>query len=465
MGMHQHIERFYRRFMPNPFALAIILCILVFLAAVFFTKPVEQNHFSYAYDVLSFWENGMWGEKLLAFLVQMMLMLVLGHALALSKPVDRLLNKVTNLCTNAQNAVAIVACATIVLSLFNWGLGLIGGAILSRKVGEKFNSNGKALNYGLLGAAGYSGFMVWHGGISGSATTGAADEGKWSAIIGAISPDRIPENFPKNIPVDDTIFSAMNLSASLLTLITMPLFFYWLAGKVKHDIPAIRKVNSKPKEEEINTTTADKIDNSKVLAYLIGFGILLYLAIKVYQSQESGLNFGFINPNFINFSLFGLAIVAHKNFKNFLSAIDEAIGGASGILIQFPLYFAILGMLSSSGLLGSIAEGFSAISNETTLPLLTMFSSGFINILVPSGGGQWAVQGPVVIESCINLGVPLEKGVMALSYGDQLTNMIQPFWALPLLAITGLKAKEILPYTLLLMFLGIVLFGGVLLVF
>lgn len=464
MRIHNYIERFYKRFMPNPFALAVLLCMGVFLSALLFTKPAGVSHFSYAYDVLTFWENGMWTEKLLAFLVQMMLMLVLGHALALSKPVDSFLNKVTAYGTNTQNATAIVALVTVLLSLFNWGLGLIGGAILSRKVAENFRADGKAINYGLLGAAGYSGLMVWHGGISGSAPTGAADEGKWGAIISAISPEKIPDNFPGHIPVDETLFSSMNLTASALLIVLIPLFFYVLSGKVSHKIPQI-KMSSEKQKELCLESTADKIDNSRFLAYFVGLGILLYLGIRIYKAQETGLTFDFINPNFINFSLLGLALLAHQNFRNFLNAIQEAIGGAGGILIQFPLYFAILGMMSGSGMLSSISEGFASISNATFLPILTLFSSGFINILVPSGGGQWAVQGPVVLESCLSLGVPIEKGIMALSYGDQLTNMLQPFWALPLLAITGLKAKEILPYTLLLMLLGILIFGTVLLVF
>ena len=84
---------------------------------------------------------------------------------------------------------------------------------------------------------------------------------------------------------------------------------------------------------------------------------------------------------------------------------------------------------------------------------------------MPSGGGQWAIQGPIIIEAANNLGVSISKSVMALAYGDQLTNMLQPFWALPLLAITELKAKEILPYTLILMISGGVIFITGLLIF
>ena len=161
-----------------------------------------------------------------------------------------------------------------------------------------------------------------------------------------------------------------------------------------------------------------------------------------------------ITPNLINFLMLGLGIILHGNFKNFTSAISESISDISGILIQFPLYFGIMGIMSSSGMVTQISNFFVSFSNVTTLPLVTFFSAGLVNIFVPSGGGQWVIQGPIVVESALRLGVPLNKAIMALAYGDQITNMLQPFWALPLLGITRLKAKEILPYSLLAMIIG-----------
>jgi len=155
----------------------------------------------------------------------------------------------------------------------------------------------------------------------------------------------------------------------------------------------------------------------------------------------------------------------HKNFSNFLAAIDNAIIGASGILVQFPLYFGIMGIMNHSGMVDIMSSFFVSISNETTFPIFTFISAGIVNVFVPSGGGQWAVQGPIIIEAATQLGVSIPKSIMALAYGDQLTNMLQPFWALPLLGITGIKAKEILPYTLILLLAGIIIFIGGLLLF
>ena len=199
---------------------------------------------------------------------------------------------------------------------------------------------------------------------------------------------------------------------------------------------------------------AEKLDYSKILG--IAFGVILLIAF-FYQYWSNIVSLQ-ITPNMLNFFMLGLAILLHKSFKNFLNALEEAIKGTSGILIQFPLYFGIMGIMKSTGMVVMISDFFVSIATETTLPIFTFFSAGLVNIFVPSGGGQWAIQGPIVVESALKLGVPLPKAIMALSYGDQITNMLQPFWALPLLGITKLKAREILPYTLILMLVGIAVY-------
>ena len=185
---------------------------------------------------------------------------------------------------------------------------------------------------------------------------------------------------------------------------------------------------------------------------------------RIFKSfPEAGL--GFITPDFINLLLLGLGLMLHRSIISFIKAVEEAIGGASGILIQFPLYFGILGMMKHSGLVGQISDFFVEYSNPTTFPVYTFISSGLVNIFVPSGGGQWSIQGPIIIQAASQIGVPAPKAIMALAYGDQVTNMLQPFWALPLLGITGLKARAILPYTFALMIVGSLLFLTVLMLF
>ncbi len=416
-------------------------------------------------QLIKSWESSMWNSQLLAFLVQMMLMLVLGHVLALSKPIDRLIGQLTQFCTNNGKAVMLVSVLTIAVSLFNWGLGLIFGAIFARKVAEHAKAKLIQINYPLIGAAGYSGLMVWHGGISGSAPIKISEDGAMGSLMaGKMTPQEIAA-LPDSIGFGDTIFSAMNLTVSAMLLIVIPLFLYLLSRRTKTEVPKLRDQQADLPENRVTLVGAEKLDHSKSLSIGLGILIVLYAIFKAIDSQETDISFKFINPNYINLLLLGLCFILHSNFHRFLRAVEKAIGGTTGILLQFPLYFGILGLMKGSGLMSDISQFFIANSNEVTYPIYTFFSAGLVNVFVPSGGGQWAVQGPIVIQSASHLGVPLNKSIMALAYGDQLTNMLQPFWALPLLGITGLKAKQILPYTLLIMLMGAMIFLFGLLVF
>jgi short-chain fatty acids transporter len=452
------IETLFKRFLPSPFAIAILLTILTIVLALLFTEaPTQENHFL---TILTFWESGIWNSDLLVFAYQMMLILVLGHILVLSNPMNVLIMKLTNLVNNTSNAVLLVCITTMLVSFFNWGLGLIFGAIMARKVAEASQLRNFNINYPLVGASGYVGLMIWHGGISGSAPLKVAESGHLASLMTGVTSTNIKAQIPDLIPFSETIFSGFNLILFLILLIILPLVLYFI-GKNAIPTPTNLPIYKGNKENNTNTIGVERLDQSKIVG--ISFGVLILIAF-FYQYFNELMSLT-ITPNLLNFFMLGLALLLHGNFSNFLNALEEAIKGASGILIQFPLYFGIMGIMRESGMVIQISDFFVSIATTTTLPIFTFFSAGLVNIFVPSGGGQWAVQGPIVIESALKLGVPLPKAIMALAYGDQITNMLQPFWALPLLGITKLKAREILPYTLILMGVGTVVFVVGLLLF
>lgn len=464
MNFTEKYAKVFKALLPAPFTIAVILTIVTFLLALFFTKPVSEGVGTYSFQLLSSWEKGLGGGSGLAFAVQMMLMLVLGHSLALTKPIDRLLTAFTNVCTSTGKAALIVTFLTVVFSLFNWGLGLIFGALFARKIAENAKTKNLPLNYPLIGAAGYSGLMVWHGGLSGSAPLKIAETNGMSTLFEnfQLQPEFLTK-LPSNVPFSETVLSPMNLTVSAALLVFLPLTMY-LIGKWIKPVPITIQITAPLSKSSKTIEGAERLDYSKILGLTFGCGIVAYSILKIFLVDEN-LSWSFISPNYINLLLFGLAIILHTNFSQFLKSIDNAIGGAAGILIQFPLYFGILGLMKESGMMIDISNFFVAHSTQVTHPIYTFFSAGLVNIFVPSGGGQWAVQGPIIIESSIQQGLPLGKEIMAMSYGDQLTNMLQPFWALPLLAITGLKAKDILPYTLFLMAVGTIIFIAGLLLF
>lgn len=449
MKASRFIELSFKRLIPAPFTLAVLLTLFTMLIAFFFT---EGSSMTSAINILKYWQNGMWNPPLLVFAVQMMLILVLGHVLVLSKPMAWLTKKLTGFVRNNTSAVITVAVSTMLVAFFNWGLGLIFGAIMARKVGEASRERGFKINYPLVGAAGYIGLMVWHAGISGSAPLKAAESGHLAGLFSNTSNPELLQQLPDLVPADTTIFSSWNLTLFGILLLVIPVVLYLVArtsGTSEVEFP-----KEQASEKKGITSGAEKLDHSKWLSLV--FGLLLLAAF--FASYYEDLINGQLTPNMLNFLMLGLCILLHGSFASFLKALEEAISGAAAILIQFPLYFGIMGIMKETGIVNEIAGFFSSIATDTSLPVYTFFSAGLVNIFVPSGGGQWAIQGPIVLESALQLGVPLNKAIMAFAYGDQITNMLQPFWALPLLAITRLKAREILPYTLILMLAGMAVY-------
>lgn len=235
-------------------------------------------------------------------------------------------------------------------------------------------------------------------------------------------------------------------------------------------VPSIQEEKAPKPEKATKVSGLEKLDFAQIFNKIVGL-ILIVIGILKATIWNEGTFFSMITPNYINYILLALCILLHKNLISFLKSTDEAIKGTAGILIQFPLYFGIMALITQTGIGTLISETMISLANnnflspDKSLPILTLISSAIVNVFVPSGGGQWSIQAPLIIESCLALKVSLSKGIMAMAYGDQLTNMLQPFWALPLLGITKLKAKDILPYTLAMMFIAGVIYTTVLLIF
>lgn len=455
MSFSQKFERLFHNVLPSPFTLAVGLTFFVLLIAFLFFKPADQGFLNHGVDILGYWYEGIWNGPFLVFAYQMILILVLGHVLALTNSASVLIEKAASYCTTTARAAAIVTAFSVILGLLNWGLALIFGAIFARKVAEYATKKGFRINYPLIAASGYVGLMVFHGGISGSSLIKVAESGHLANLMqgnAAMAGIALPDI----IGFSETVFSPMNISVTLALVIILPFSAYALG---KNAVPAPYQLKRFHATEALGTKTgwAERFDDYQFPALFLGFLALIAATIVATNSIVSG-NGNFVDPNFLNLIFLGLGLIGHGSLSKFAEAVGEAITGAAGILIQFPLYFGIMGVMQHSGIVSGISEFFVSISTARTYPIFTFFSAGFINILVPSGGGQWMVQGPIIVEASTKMGLPLGKSILAMAYGDQITNMIQPFWALPLLSITGLKAREILPYTLFFMIVGSVIF-------
>lgn len=439
--MGSYFSRWADKYMPDPFLFAILLTFLTLILGVIFT---DNGPFS----MLKHWNKGFW--TLLTFSMQMCLILVTGYALATSKPVRRAIEALADIPKTGAGAATLVALVAIIAAYINWGLGIIVGALMARQVALRGYQKGVAMHYPLLGAAGYAGLAVWHGGFSASAPLLVATEGHFLA-------DKIGI-----IPVSQTLFSPLNIVVAVFLIIGLPFLFRFLnpldpsetvtIDKVLPNIDDLLAEKEEDSEQQRRDTVASKLEHSMAISIIVG---LMGLIIVVWYFVTKGFK---LNLNIVNFTFMFVGILLHRTPINYVRAITEGTRGCAGIILQFPFYSGIMGMMKFSGLIVVIAGWFVAISNQFTFPLFTFISAGLVNIFVPSGGGQWAVQGPVVVEAAKAIGVSYPKAIMALAYGDQWTNLFQPFWALALLGLTGLKARQIMGYCMAVMLIGIVFF-------
>jgi short-chain fatty acids transporter len=370
----------------------------------------------------------------------------------------KLLQKLAELPKNKFQAIVYVNAIALLASFINWGFGLVIGALYAREVAKKV----KGVDYPLLIAAAYSGFLIWHAGISGSIPLKIATggEGLFNDTAGALT---------EAIPTSETIFSSGNLIIAAFIFLTLP-FVLGFMHPSKDDTKTVdpELLKDEPEPEPIareDMTPAEKLENSKIINYLLAAMGLAYLARYFWMNGFA------LNLNIVNFMFLFVAILLHGTPIKVVNAVTNAAKSVGGIVLQFPFYAGIMGIMTASGaagvsLAGGIAEFFVNISNENTFPVFSFLSAGIVNFFVPSGGGQWAVQAPIMMPASIELGVEPAKTAMAIAWGDAWTNMIQPFWALPALAIAKLGAKDIMGYSLIVMlYSGIVLILGLLLLF
>lgn len=418
------------RYLPDPYIFVLILTLVVFAAGM----GIEQQS---PLQMVQFWGDGFW--NLLTFGMQMVLVLVTGYVLASSPPVKRVLQMLAGLARTPGQAILLVTVISMVAAWINWGFGLVIGALFARQLAQVV----PRVDYRLLIASAYTGFLVWHGGLASSVGLVIATEGHFAQ-------DQIGI-----VPTSETIFSSFNLLLVAAILIVVPVVNRMM---MPPDDQAVTVDPAKLAEEEkptqlTNERPADKLENSVILAQLVGLMGIAFLVWYFVAGQSS------LNLNIVNFAFLFLGIVLHGRPSRFLATVHEGVKGAGGIVIQFPFYAGIMAMMIQSGLAETLSSLFVAASTETTFPLFTFLSAGLVNMFVPSGGGQWAVQAPVMLDAADRLGVDVARTAMAVAWGDAWTNMIQPFWALPALAIAGLKAKDIMGYCLVVLLVSGVIMG------
>ncbi|GAB3684075.1 short-chain fatty acid transporter [Salinisphaera aquimarina] len=464
------------KYIPNPLIFAIILSAIIFVLGIGVTGAGP-------FEMIQYWYSGFW--NLLSFGMQMVALLLFGYVLASSPPVRAVVAWAARFPRSSGQAIMLIASLAMLFAYVNWGLGLIVGAIAAREVSKQAKRRGIRVHYPLAAAAGFCGLMIFAGGFSASAP------------LLMNSPGNFMYDDYGLIPVSDTILSSYNLVIVAVWMIVIP-FVYRAMQPSADDIieiddepevtgaPAATQPSGEPRHDETGFyrsanphadsavefapdgtmalsqstvgaveryTVAEHLERSTTLTWMIVASGLCYIA---YHFVARGFD---LNLNIVNFILLIAGMAAYRTPIRYVEAVDEGIGACGQIVLQFPFYAGIMGMMTGSGMISMFAGWLVTVSSAYTFPLLAMLSAALVNLFVPSAGGQWVIQGPLLLESAAKLGVDNSVVVMAFTYGDQITNGIQPFWMLPLLGVTFLKAREILGYTAVVMLISFVIFG------
>ena len=428
--------------MPNPYLFAVILSFIAYFLGWILTDNGPM-------DMLIHWYTGFW--KYLTFAMQMVLILVTGHALAIAPGVHPFLKRLARIPKSGGQAVLMTAYIATIMTYFHWGLGLIVASIFAREVAREGYIKKIHLHYPLIAATAYTGQMVWHVGPSTSAGLLSATKGHvFEKIFGII-------------PVTESVFTLYAiLMAIMLCLIVVPITMWLMTPKdpdqcmgiddfldveeFAPELTASKDADSEKKASAVKKKGfADMIENSRIISYLVGLAGVIYI---IYYFATKGLN---LNLDIFNFLFLIAGIILHRTPIRYVRAITTATPGASGIILQFPFYAGIMGMISFSGLATIITTWFLGFATAASFPVITWITGGIVNIFIPSGGGEWGVIGGIIGQISKDLGVPVGKSIVAYGCGDMWTNMFQPFWAIALLGITGLRARDIMGYCIALM--------------
>ena len=447
--MKKFCIRLVQRWLPEPFIFAILL---TFVAA-FVAMPLCRQT---PLEVVEHWGGGVW--NLLEFAMQMSLVLVCGSTLAAAPVVRRAIAAMARLPQSAPAAIALVTVVSALACWLNWGFGLIVGAVFAKAIARQRAD----VDYRLLIASAYSGFLVWHAGISGSIPLTMATPGESLSIAtdGALT---------SPVPLAQTILDWHNLVTVLLVIVGIT-----VANTMMHPKQGILTIDPAMLKDDDNIaaandacpsdkTPAGRLEQSKLLSWLVALMFATYLVFHLIV-RGAGLDLGGVIMIFL-----ALGLVLHSTPVNYVRAFGKATTGAAGIIMQFPFYAGIMGIVTGIGASGIslgdvMADACISISHPVTYPLLTFLCAAVLNLFVPSGGGHWAVQAPVMFTAGANLGVDPGLTGMAIAWGDAWTNLIQPFWALPALAIARLDAKDIMGYCLIdLLISGVIICAGLLL--
>jgi short-chain fatty acids transporter len=425
----------FERITPDPYIFAVVLTIITaLLAAILAPKGSIPQ-------ILNAWYAGLF--QILMFAFQMVLILVTGYALSNSRPIRSVLGWLASRPKTPRAAIVLVIVVVMITSFINWGCGLVVAGLLAREIAKRIR-----IDFGWLVAGAYSGWIIWASGFSSSIALSQATPGSSLNLVQKLT--------GQVLPLGEMIFAPFNLVPVIAALVLIPLLYCAIMPADQDTVaadPERLKADDAVTEHEPTRTIADHLEHAWILTLILvaaGAGALFL------SWSKTGIS---LDLNSVIFLFFLAGLLLHWTPINYVRAVNQAARVTGPLILQYPLYGGIMGIMTATGLADVIAKAFVSFSNAHTLPFWNYIASLIISLFIPSGGGHWAVQGPFTVPAAAQLHASQAATAMGVAMGEQVANMIQPFWALPVLAIAGISLRRVMGFTVMSFFVGLVVFG------
>ena len=420
---------FSLNYIPDSMVFVLGLTVFVFVLALIFTDSTP-------WGLVEDYAKGFW--ELLSFSMQMCLMMISGFVIANAKPVRRGIVRLIDWPKTRGGTIALFALITGVISWLHWGVGLMATIIMGKEIAIR--KRGQGFHYAFIVAMAYTSMNIMANGISQAAPLLSATPGNFmEKIMGGI------------VPISQTSLSPYMMTFLVLELLALPVVYYLLMPKKEKAVEIsdelYKEFTAEPEKVDASKklTPAERWERSRVLNTLIALLILIWFGDHVITEGVSK-----INLNTINFALFGLGLLFHDSPHSYIESVKEGATTVYGVIIQFPLYAGIFGLITFSGLADEITELFISIATPGTYPWIVFIYTGIMDFFVPSAGSKFVIEAPYLVPAAQHLGVPVSQVINAYGTGAQMANLIQPFWAIAYLAAFRLRFQEILPFTFML---------------
>jgi len=426
----------FEHLMPDPYVFAVLLTFIGALLAWWLAPNATPS------SIVSAWYAGIF--NLFTFAFQMVIMLVAGYALATAPLVHRGLTSLASLATTQASAISLTIIVALIASWLNWGLGLVTAALLAREIAKRVR-----IDFGWLVAAAYSGFVISTEGLSGSIALSQATHGSALNIVEKVT--------GHSLPLSETVFTRFNLIPIAVLFVVLPIIFRYLGPADDASLPTdpdrLFAEDKKKPITELPDTFGSMLDHAWIL------NILLFLFGSAAIFLELRRTHASVDLNLVIIVLLMLGLLLHWRPVAYIGAVKEAARITGPLILQYPLYGGLMGIITTTGLAAVISKVFIKYSTAHTLPFFTYLTSLVITLFVPSGGGHWAVQGPFAIPAAQNLHASLAGTTMSVAMGESVANMLQPFFALPILAIAGIKMRRMMGFMVVTFLISLIVFG------